>query len=313
MIRARSLLVALLLSVCALGTAGEALAARLARVDIEGAEIFEGPGKGYRLLEKLPKGAAVSASNVPTEGYYKIRTVAGVVGWISAEVLVIEPESPEEKKKEEEKRADARRYKRDVRLKLLGGANFFGADQVNQLFGIDALQLGLNYGGELQLFLAPWISLGFRYEYVVKSVNASNDTDTFEIDLRSNPVMAGVELHLIDDSMLEFSITGYGGMALQTELVSVASDRAAPNETKLFAHSPTFTVKANVGFNITKSIGLYAEFGYRYLKTAKLTPSIEGDGSDIFRDDPTDPSSDYIPVSINLTGPLIGGGVMLTF
>ncbi|HAR42298.1 MAG TPA: hypothetical protein DCS07_06655 [Bdellovibrionales bacterium] len=67
------------------GTPG--FSAQGARIDST-AELKEGPGNNFRTIMKLQKNQLVAASNLPLEGFYKVRTAKGEIGWVSSEHLV---------------------------------------------------------------------------------------------------------------------------------------------------------------------------------------------------------------------------------
>jgi uncharacterized protein YgiM (DUF1202 family) len=66
-------------------------AARTAVVDVDQTDMLRGPQKSSQVLMHLKKGQRVTASNYPTEGYYKIRTVDGTLGWVKADTLELGP------------------------------------------------------------------------------------------------------------------------------------------------------------------------------------------------------------------------------
>jgi hypothetical protein len=80
--------------------------------------------------------------------------------------------------------------------------------------------------------------------------------------------------------------------------------------------STTFTGVAKFDFTyaFNRSWSVFAEGGYRYLKTAQFTPNYTGgnmpNGSGIFRD-PN--SGNFVPLSLDLSGPFIATGVGYTF
>ena len=69
---------------------GGAQAARRALVVSE-AVVKEGPGPKHRGIAKLKKGEVVAASNLPVEGFYKIRTRESVVGWVPTDAIEFSP------------------------------------------------------------------------------------------------------------------------------------------------------------------------------------------------------------------------------
>jgi uncharacterized protein YgiM (DUF1202 family) len=68
-----------------------AFAARTAVIDVDQTEMLRGPQKNSEVLQYLKKGQHVTASNYPTEGYYKVRTVDGTLGWVKANTLELGP------------------------------------------------------------------------------------------------------------------------------------------------------------------------------------------------------------------------------
>lgn len=75
----------------ALGMATQARAARTAVIDVDKTELFRGPQSDSQVLTYLKKGQHVTASNYPTEGYYKVRTIDGTLGWVKANTLELGP------------------------------------------------------------------------------------------------------------------------------------------------------------------------------------------------------------------------------
>lgn len=76
--------------------ASELWSAQLGRVDVEDAPVLETPTSDAKVLEKLKKGVALAASDIPTQGYYKVRTPSGIVGWVSSDILIFAPAPPAE-------------------------------------------------------------------------------------------------------------------------------------------------------------------------------------------------------------------------
>jgi uncharacterized protein YgiM (DUF1202 family) len=74
-----------------MGIAMSAHAARKATVDVDQTEMLRGPQKDAGVLMRLKKGQKITASNYPTEGYYKVRTSDGTLGWVKADSLVLGP------------------------------------------------------------------------------------------------------------------------------------------------------------------------------------------------------------------------------
>ncbi|OFZ22379.1 MAG: hypothetical protein A2X94_00075 [Bdellovibrionales bacterium GWB1_55_8] len=71
----------------AFAAAGSAQAARIAQVEVDQAEARQGPGTTSQVLFRLKKGAWVYSSNLPTEGYFKVRSREGGVGWVPTDAI----------------------------------------------------------------------------------------------------------------------------------------------------------------------------------------------------------------------------------
>ena len=88
----KTFLPALLILVIAL-SASVSWAAKVAKVDVDNAELREGPEKKSNVIMTLPKGIWVATSNMPVRGFYKIRTGKGVVGWVATTDIVVSEKS----------------------------------------------------------------------------------------------------------------------------------------------------------------------------------------------------------------------------
>lgn len=67
-----------------------AYAARSAVVDVE-TDLLTVPKNTASSVTRLKKGTKVAASNYPTEGYYKVRTPEGTLGWVKGNTLILGP------------------------------------------------------------------------------------------------------------------------------------------------------------------------------------------------------------------------------
>lgn len=68
-----------------------AYAARTAIVDVDAIDLLTVPKPKAASILKLKKGTKLAASNYPTEGYYKVRTSDGTLGWVKADTLELGP------------------------------------------------------------------------------------------------------------------------------------------------------------------------------------------------------------------------------
>lgn len=289
-----------------------AFAARGAVVDVDSVELRDGPGPQHKAVETLARGAAVTASNQPIEGYFKVRTASGAIGFVQADMLVLQP-LPNTLPDEAAVRSSAvkaRKGPMEVRLKLLGGYNFFSIGDFNELLGADVIRFGYSSGGQFELILTPALAVVMRAEYLFKNVTARDRVadKTYDLSVRSLPIMAGVNITLASHS----SWSGYfglmGGLAQLTQLSATSTSEAEPNVTASSAMGYTGMAKLEFVYALGRNFSIIGEGGYRYLTTAQLTPSLVGNGSSIFQSGGVD-----VPISINLSGPFVGFGAGVAF
>lgn len=72
----------------------QAQAAKFALIERKEVEVLEGPDKKFRVLKKLYEGDRILASNYPVQGFHKIRTKLGFIGWVPAEAIAFEKPLP---------------------------------------------------------------------------------------------------------------------------------------------------------------------------------------------------------------------------
>jgi hypothetical protein len=297
-----------------------ALSARSATVDVEGVELKEGPGAGFKTLEKLPKGTPLAAGNQPIEGFFKVRTGAGTIGFVQADLLVLQPPeapAPEEPspaprpRSQRQRQAQQPRFRR-YKVKAIGGYDFFSVADVNTLFSANVLQFGYSAGVEFEYVVLPEWALVFRAERLFKSVLArdSNTLKSFDMSISSNPLMLGGEYTVSDNGIFSAHVALLGGIGLVTDLRATDLTDNPPNVTDMSALAYTGLLKADVTYSINKTWTVLAEAGYRYLATPQITPADSQNGSQIFKDPKTQA---YIPLSLSLSGPFIGVGVGAAF
>jgi hypothetical protein len=301
-----------------------ALAARAGTVDEDQAELYEGPGKKYKVLEKVSKGTSIAASNFPTEGFYKVKTASGSTGWMSADALVLGPPPPDDSGNVPTAAPTDQpgmpvgappsfrtaKAKKRVRLRALFGGDFFSVTDVNTLLGFDGLKYGYSYGGEVHFIFTNDLALVVRVERILKSVVGvdSNTLKSFQLNLGSTPAMIGLSLTLTSEGKLSTHFAVLGGLGIQTELDAIDLSDPGPNVTSMAAHAFTGLVKLDANYALTKAISVFGEGGYRVLQTIPIEPGTPVNGSQIFQQ-----NGAYVPVTLNLSGPVLGVGLEYTF
>lgn len=286
-----------------------AFAARMAIVESLHVEVREAPRQDSNVIIKLKKGDVVTASNLPTEGFYKIRTEdEEVVGWVSGTALSFVDADPTTLVSVGEALHPWRDY---VTLRLLSGYSFFKLGDVDSVLGTSGLiRNGFGYGGELGIFVTRSIALLFRYEQLQKKSNLTYAATgrSFSFSLTSTPWMAGLEWELIRTPDNFFGLALLGGTASGTQLTSTEGAAATPNQTVFVDKPVAALLKADLGWFLNSWSVFYFEAGYRYQKSKKLTPGTAGNGADIFQS-----SGVYVPIALDFSGLVLLAGVGVVF
>ncbi len=68
---------------------GQSLAAQVGKVIVDEATVYEFPQGKSRPLQTIKKDESVAVSNKPTEGFFKVRTKSGTIGWISGNDVLV--------------------------------------------------------------------------------------------------------------------------------------------------------------------------------------------------------------------------------
>lgn len=335
----RAPLLAALALIAAQLCAHPAHASRPATVDVENVELREGPGVAYRVIDRLPKGSPVAASNEPTENYYKIRTSAGLIGFVKADSLILQPIPSEDSPSVAQAAppplsggpgtgspvAPSDAYKPTVatdsgfrqkthrkyfRVKMLGGYNLFSVGDVNALLGADVLKNGFNLGGEANFLFTPDLALVLRLERVFMTVFArdTKTNHTFQMDLSSWPLMLGLELALTSSPKFSTHFAVMGGLGLVTGLTATDLSEPSPNVTQLGTTTFAGLAKLDASYVIYKGLAGFLEIGYRYVRTPQVIPAESQAGSDVLKS-----KGEFVPVAIDLSGPYASLGLSFTF
>lgn len=255
-----------------------ASAARLGVIDPSKASVLEEPKKDSRVLEDLKKGDRVAASNFPLQGYHKIRTAAGTVGWIEENSLVLQPIPPADPDDAEDpavakadplkKKIVDKVVKQHVRIKLLAGADFFNMNTVVNHF---SLGQAIYFGGELTVLFTPGFGLVLRAEKTLQSLNLTNGSSgyVYQTSLSSIPLMGGFEVGLLGETFsAHFALLG--GVGLQSYVQVIGASDAT---NALIASPAPLTAIFRIDFTwqISRYFGLFIEGGYRYLYAGNIT------------------------------------------
>jgi len=317
-----------------------AQAAQMGAVKDADADLLDAPGEKSNMIQKIKKGTQLAISNEPKNGYYKVRLPGGQIGWLPGRALGLavdkaagqqpqlpmeEPlEQPEQRKKintfpvddsvemaRDERSTPDKAKKKTARkprfqLRAFGGMNFFSATEANNLIQFDSLSNGFHFGGEAAVKVVKMFWAVARFERMFKSVTGKNTATNkmYDFSLTSLPVSGGIKMSLFDDDDINGMISVLGGLGLSTKLDTTCTGAT----TTMSANALTLVAKADVDLMISKKVAVFLEAGYRYHKTAKLTPATDATGSEILK-----LNGVFVPIALDLSGLFAGLGVMFQF
>jgi len=306
-------------------------AAQAVRVNVDLAEVFSGPGNSYEVVGKIPKGTALTASNSPTDGFYKVRTPSGQIAWIAEDSLAIgaappasttnaepsvkEPQSsqnttspspPMSPLKKSSKKSQSK-----FRVRGFGGLDLFNLKDVNSRVGFEEFKSGYAVGGQVGYAVTPSVYIGLRVEKIflsVSAVDADISKNTFQFGVSSMPIMGGAEFAVLKNADFSLDLGAFGGLANSTQFTSQSTTPTAGVTTTYTASPVTLLAKADFNFHFSKMFGVFFEAGYRMLKTDALNATVLRTGSTV-----TLVNGVEAPLILNLNGPFFGLGVIVSF
>ena len=292
-----------------------AQAAKVARVQTDQAAVLAAPKKDAKEVRRLSTGTMIVTSNLPTEGFFKVRLSDLTVGWIATDaVQQVETErvSPEEAARQKANGGEptpgtpqtAEGLSNPDRAFLLragAGAAIFSPTELDALFRLSTTHLAFGVTTEVGLRFTPRVSALLRLEYLTESFIAvdQNSLKSYGITLTGVPVLLGPEFTVTrPKSRWSIRLGAFGRISALTGFTSTSLSEVAPNVTTIRGTTVALYGRALVEVPVYREWNLAADLGYRFVKTASLVPSESGNGSEIFQS-----SGVLIPIATSLSGP----------
>lgn len=283
-----------------------ALAAQPASVGVPETRVLEAPRSDARSIETLVRGDPVTASNQPTDGYYKIRTASGQVGYVPESELSMSGPPPIEPLQQAEEpvqtappRAEApaketidpprKRYSGSSSdsssktflprpaLRVFVGKSYFKLADIQDRLLSDELKDGSHIGAEYRQPLSGAWSLLFRAESVSGkwSIIAPINDGDYEVTASMIPLQAGIAYQFTSFESFELGIALLGGMGYQAS-AKVASLTDSTEEVEYGGNPVGASFKFDGAWSFTDAIGLYFEGGYRFFDVPTANPTASG-------------------------------------
>ncbi len=200
---------------------------------------------------------------------------------------------------------------RKAGMRLLGGMTLYNAADINtQIGAAGALSNGLHFGAALGYRFSPKFGLQVRAEYILKSVNViDGSSNTHVMNYTSIPVMLGMTWSFVQTEKTWVSLILAGGMGLATRLSSAdQSITSGDNITRFEASAITFLAGLQLDIFAGEKFSFFVEGGYRYLRSAAMTPISAPAGTNLFAT-----AGDFVPLPLDMSGMEISGGIQFLF
>lgn len=285
-------LLALGVSVAAQG----ARAAQLAKVG-DGVNLFETPRESSRVIRVIPKGVPFAISNLPVEGYYRARMSDGEIGWVKSDSVYLIKRPVDNDPLIGTKPGKIEETFSEVSFHVLGGMTVFNPRDFTQALGITEIPAASYIAGELQFGLASDFFLLARLEYVWKKALATdpNNGSSLSLSFNAMPVHVGFQWNFVKEGDFILAIKLMGGVSISNQIYF---------GTTQFYKSLAF---GGMGFglfeyNLSESVFIAGEAGYRFLQIPAEAASISGNSS-----------LGAQSLSMDWSGFTFGGGVGLRF
>jgi hypothetical protein len=183
---------------------------------------------------------------------------------------------------------------------------------VNTLLSSEVLKYGLSFGAEAQVLATSLFTITGRFERIQGGVFArdSSQSHVYQIDTGAWTALGGVEVTLASGPRLSVHLGALAGVGLSSTITATDLSSNAPNVTTMSSTSFAGLAKLDVHWLVTGPLGFFIEGGYRLQKSPLMQPTDSPNGSQIFKDQTT---GVYVPVSLNYSGPFVGGGLSVSF
>ncbi len=271
--------------------AAPAQAAHLGKIIVDEADVREFPQEKAKAIATLKKDEEIAVSNLPTEGFYKVRLKSGELGWISGNDIYVDRPGATEgsykastKKasrdddekihfKEDEEEAANHGWKRPHSRVLIG----LGIQNpIYDGLGTYLVTTGINpgYGAELEMqfhwFSSVYWALRAEYTFTKTATLTLPTGETQTIKHVGVPLEAGIVWSPVESKDFRFGIGIYGGVVMANS-TNVSQSNASQILTVNYGSTdPCVTLTGQIGYGLGPTSSLFFEAGYRSEKTGLL-------------------------------------------
>jgi hypothetical protein len=299
-------------------------AAQSGKVITERAPIREFPDSGAPKLKEARKGETLTVSNLPTEGFFKVRIGKDEYGWISGNDLLVEgvaaPVVAPMDLPREEPAGDPSGlspgtpasvdpadefWGHKTRILLGMGVHDLSYGGLSENFiGANDLNLGSHFSLEIQRKIFYLLYGSIRADLMSAETGEQQISDTTLQRIRSHalPVQIGILFHPIHARKFRLGLGLYVGGSFLTYTEVEQTVSGDTNSVRYSSIDPVGTAVLQGTYGFGNRLGIFGELAYRYHVTGTLDSSSVLD------------SNNPVPAfKLNYSGILLKGGLEFRF
>jgi hypothetical protein len=278
-----------------------AQAAQVAQVIVTSANVYLYPQSGSKVISKLPRGESLAISNLPTEGFYKVRLASGDMGWVSGNDILSNAgsgteaaipiasegdlsESPKAESRMRTRRPTRRKLREDAeeavdpnddsfRFMAGYGAQFPSLGGLSGAFtNTSSLNPGKHFGFEVQFRMSHTVYWSIRVESISASSSSSlSATNTQALSIKEIPIQFGLVWSPITQRRFRLGLGAYlGGVpSAKASVTQTDSSTLIAKTVEYSTVEAVATAAVQMSFGLGDRIGVYLEAAYRYDQTSQ--------------------------------------------
>ena len=276
-------------------SAKQAHAAQAAQVIVPQANVYQYPQASSNVISRLNRGDSVTVSNLPTEGFYKVRLPNGDVGWVSGnDVLsgsvgssngdgrgsvVAKPVPPRARKRSRSEDGDAPTSGSSdtdsFRVLISYGIGSLSYGGLTDTFGSDnvkGLNLVKNFSAEAQFKINPKLFWAIKIDSLSADTGIITITssETQEIAFKQVPVELGLVWSPISRHSFRWGVGLYLGAPLSSTSAVTLNNTVSAQQIIINygAVEPIVELGTQFSWGLGDAFGIFLAANYRYDETS---------------------------------------------
>ncbi len=254
------------------------------------ANVLQFPQPNAKIVAQVRKDDQVTASNFPTENYFKVRLYDGTVGWISGNDLYVTqappsssdsstaaPEGSSTDSSSSFKEKPKTQGEFDEHVRIIFGIGQDSLSYLGMPQGFYASNLNYGWNGQVE-FQFKWTHALFwalRLEYMTANSGNLNLGSglTQNLSHKLYPVEVGLEFAPLAYRYFRMGLGLYGGASYSSFTITQTDSSGNVNSIGYPSIDPCATASIQIYIGFGRHTGLFLEGAYRYEHTSVFNAS----------------------------------------